>query len=144
MKTRLLITLFLCAGLLIPAQSFAHRKAKKAELPILAWYSIQPGEHSTIERYRKLKECGFNYSFVHIYSKEDAFKALDLCYKAGIKSIIMCPELESVPEETVSKVHKHPGLGGYFLRDEPHNSDWEALGKWTSRIKSEDSEPPAI
>lgn len=139
-----LLAMLLCAALLLPAQMQARGKQKrqKAEIPILAWYSIPPGEYSTIDRYRELKECGFTHSFAHIYSKEDALKALDLCHRAGLKSIFMCPELETEPEATVRQVRKHPGLGGYFLRDEPHNKDLEELGKWASRIKSEDTKHP--
>ena len=139
-----LLAMLLCAALLLPAQMQARgkQKRKKAEIPILAWYSIPPGKFSTIERYRELKDCGFTHSFAHIYSKADALKALDLCHRAGLKSIFMCPELQTEPEATVREVRKHPGLGGYFLRDEPHNKDLEDLGKWARRIKETDPEHP--
>ena len=139
-----LLAMLLCAALLLPAQMQARGKQKrqKAEIPILAWYSIPPGKFSTIERYRELKDCGFTHSFAHIYSKADALKALDLCHRAGLKSIFMCPELQTEPEATVREVRKHPGLGGYFLRDEPHNKDLEDLGKWARRIKDTDPKHP--
>lgn len=141
-KTHLLLAILLCAAWLLPSPSQARRKAQKKQIPILAWYSIPPGEFSTEERYHELRECGFTHSFAHIYSMPDALKALDLCQKAGLKSIFMCPELQTDPEATVRRVRKHPALGGYFLRDEPHNKDLEELGKWAQRIKSEDTEHP--
>lgn len=141
-KIHLLSAMLLLAAFMLPSPAQGRRKQKNQEIPILAWYSIPPGEFSTLERYRELKECGFNYSFAHIYTMEDALKALDLCHKAGLKSIFMSPELQTEPEATVRRIKKHPGLGGYFLRDEPHNKDLEELGKWASRIKSVDTEHP--
>ena len=111
-------------------------------IPILGWYSIPPGEHATLEHYQEMRDAGFDYSFSHIYAYDDAIQALDLCAKVGMKSIFMCPELETAPEETAEKVKKHPGLGGYFLRDEPGDDSMEALGEWARRIESVDSEHP--
>lgn len=125
---------------LLPVE--ARKKERKTELPILAWYSIPGGEFATEEHYRALKDAGFTYSFSHIYNYDDAIRALDLCGKVGLKSIFMCPELEQQPEQTVRKVMKHPGLGGYFLRDEPGNDAMDAIGKWARRIQSVDSKHP--
>ena len=90
------------------------------------------------EHYREMRECGFDYSFSHIYTYKDAIQALDLCAQVGMKSVFMCPELKTEPEETVRRVRKHPGLGMYFLRDEPRNEDLDELGEWAHRIMSED------
>ena len=76
-KTHLLLAILLCAAWLLPSPSQARRKAQKKQIPILAWYSIPPGEFSTEERYHELRECGFTHSFAHIYSMPDALKALD-------------------------------------------------------------------
>ena len=112
------------------------------EIPILAWYSIPAGEFATQERYEELRDAGFTFSFSHIYNYDDAIKALDLCAATGLKSIFTCPELEKEPEATVEKVKNHPGLGGYFLRDEPGNDAMDALGEWARRIESVDSLHP--
>jgi len=120
----------------------AKKKNRNPEIPILAWYSIPGGEFATEEHYQELKDCGFTYSFAHIYNYENAIQALDLCAKVGLKSIFMCPELEKQPEETVRKVMNHPGLGGYFLRDEPGNDAMDGLGEWARRIQSVDSKHP--
>ena len=120
----------------------ARKKHAVPHIPILGWYSIPPGEHATLEHYREMRECGFDYSFSHIYTYEDAIQALDLCAQVGMKSVFMCPELKTEPEETVRRVMKHPGLGMYFLRDEPRNEDLDELGEWAHRIMSVDSQHP--
>lgn len=137
---KIILSLLCCSLLATGAQ--ARKKVPAPHIPILGWYSIPPGEHATLEHYREMREAGFDYSFSHIYKYEDAMQALDLCAKVGMKSFFMCPELESVPEETVRKVMRHPGLGGYFLRDEPGNDALDALGEWARRIQSVDSEHP--
>ena len=110
----------------------AKKKVHGPEIPILAWYSIPGGKFATEEHYQELKDCGFTYSFAHIYKYEDAIQALDLCAKVGLKSIFMCPELEKQPEE----------LGGYFLRDEPGNDAMDDIGEWARRIQKVDSKHP--
>ena len=133
--------IFLCC-VLLAAGIRAQEPDSVPHIPILGWFSIPPGKYATMERYREMREAGFDYSFSHIYRYEDAVKALDLCAAVGMKSIFMCPELESAPEETARKVMNHPGLGGYFLRDEPGNDALEALGEWARRIQSVDSVHP--
>ena len=135
------LILLLCCCL---AAACSPNKQEKAvpHIPILGWYSIPPGEHATLEHYREMREAGFDFSFAHIYSYEDAIQALDLCAQVGMKSIFMCPELKTAPEETVDKVMNHPGLGGYFLCDEPGNDSLDAIGEWASRIYSVDSIHP--
>lgn len=126
--------------LLMP--TLAKKGKTTPEIPILAWYSIPAGEYATPQHYRELKECGFTVSFSHIYSFDDAVKALDLCKESGLKSMFMCPELETEPEETARKVKNHPALYGYFLRDEPGNDAMDALGDWARRIQSADNVHP--
>ena len=118
------------------------KDADAPHIPILGWYSIPGGESATLEHYREMRDAGFDYSFAHIYNYEDAIQALDLCAQVGMKSIFMCPELEREPEETVRGVMNHPGLGGYFLRDEPDNASMDGLGAWARRIESVDSLHP--
>jgi hypothetical protein len=53
-----------------------------------------------------------------------------------------CKELESDPEGTVRKVKDHPGLAGYFLRDEPTGKDFPRLAGWAEKIKAVDRTHP--
>lgn len=110
---------------------------EKAEIPILAWYSIPP-EHATLDRYKELKKAGFTINFSHIYSLEDALQSLDLAQQAGVKVMFTCPTLETDTENVVRQVKDHPALCGYFLRDEPANKDLPALAAWAERIRAVD------
>jgi len=110
----------------------------KAEIPILAWYSIPPA-YATPERYKELKKAGFTINFSHIYSLEDALQSLDLARQAGIKVMFMCGDaLENDTENVVKQVKDHPALYGYFLRDEPTGADFPALAAWADRIRAVD------
>jgi len=120
----------------------AEKDTAVPHIPILGWYSIPPGEHATLEHYQEMRDAGFDYSFSHIYNYDDAIQALDLCAQVGMKSVFMCPELESDPEETVKKVMNHPGLGMYFLRDEPKIEEMQALGDRGRRINAVDPNHP--
>ena len=133
----LLALLTLCSG-----QAAAKRKCKQPQIPILAWYSIPPGEFATLERYQELAECGFTYSFSHTYALDDALLTLDLCHKAGIKCVFTCNDLATDPEGIASKIRKHPGLGAYFLRDEPGNDAMPGLGEWARKIEKVDPNHP--
>lgn len=137
-------SLALALGLILAATPIEARrhKSEPPQIPILAWYSIPAGEHATLQRYQELRDAGFTISFSHIYNYDDAVKALDLCAQTGMKSVFTCPELEKEPEATAIKVRHHPGLGAYFLRDEPANEAMPALGEWARRIESADKEHP--
>ena len=124
--------------ILIFLLSFGIKLFAQDKIPILAWYSI-PAEDATLARYQELKDAGFTITFSHTSKFEDAKKALDLSAAVGIKSIFTCNELQTDPEATVRKVKNHPGLAGYFLRDEPVSSDFPGLAKWAKQIMAVDN-----
>ena len=113
----------------------------KAEIPILAWYSI-PAQYASEETYQDLADAGFTINFSHLTDLNDALKALDLGQKAGVKIMFTCTQLSSDPEEIVKKVKDHPALFGYFLRDEPAASDFPGLADWAKRIRAVDDTHP--
>lgn len=136
------LLVLLCCFMAVTALP-ARKKTTNAHIPILGWYSIPPGESATLENYQEMRDAGFDYSFsTDIKNFEDAVQVLDLCALVGMKAVFTSPELKTEPEETVRKVMKHPGLGMYFLRDEPRNEDFDELGEWARRIKNVDSAHP--
>ena len=117
----------------------AQKASVQEEIPIMAWWSIQAAD-ATLERYQELKDAGFNLTLTHTSKYEDGLKALDLAAAVGIKSVFSCKELEDDPEATVNKVKNHPGLAGYFLKDEPVSSEFPALAEWAKKIMATDNE----
>lgn len=140
--TKFFLVAALSFVLAAPSVQARKRSARNPQIPILAWYSIPGGKHATLERYRELRDAGFTLSFSHTYNYADAVKALDLCARVGMKSVFMCTELEKNPEEVAGRVRRHPGLGAYFLRDEPMDDAFPALAQWARRIESVDKEHP--
>lgn len=132
-KRNILLAFFLSLFLILPKGIIAQDT-----IPILAWYSI-PAESATIERYEEMRDAGFNITFSHTQTLDEAVKALDLSAAVGIKSIFTCWELVRDAKKTVEAVKDHPGLAGYFLRDEPVCADFSSLTKWADTIKSVDN-----
>ena len=132
----LLCSAFVCACVSTPQEE------PRPQIPILAWYSIPDGVNATLERYQELADAGFTHSFAHISTMEGAMRALDLCAQVGMKSVFTCSLLKDSTEQTVAKVMNHPGLGAYFLVDEPGNDSFGWLGEWARKIESVDSIHP--
>ncbi|NQV31810.1 MAG: exo-alpha-sialidase [Phycisphaeraceae bacterium] len=109
------------------------------EIPRLAWGSI-PEQHTSVERFKELKEAGLTHHFHYHYSSADeAARALDAAQAAGIKVIVTCPELRTLPEDTVKRFMDHPALEAYFVGDEPHDEEgFVTAGSWADRIRAVD------
>jgi len=105
-------------------------------IPILAWWGVQ--EH-TVERYYELKECGIDYNLSPLSNVEDMAMALDAAKTAGIKLLILCPELEKETEKTVNRFKDHPAIAGYHLIDEPRGADLPRWGELARRIQEIDN-----
>ena len=109
--------------------------------PILAWGG-PPQDQTTVERFRELAECGFTYNYSGYSSDEAVTKALDVCKETGVKLVPSWPELQKDPEGTARRFKANPGLGGYYLRDEPAAVHFPELAAWAKRIQSVDADHP--
>lgn len=134
---KLLILLFIVNQACMRQNGTQEMSDPGKEIPVLAWYSIPPGE-TTLARYKELKETGITYSLSTFPDVESMSSALDTAQKAGIKLIVSCPELKSNTEETVRRFMSHQAVAGYMLRDEPNRSDFNDLGEWAKKIESVD------
>ena len=125
---------------LLASQGFAADPARLPEtghIPILAWSAIPQAETSDA-RYREMADCGFTIGFSGFSNVAEARKAMDAAHAAGIKVLVSVPQLASDPEGTVRELMDHPGLAGYFIRDEPPASEFDAEAKWIAKIRSVD------
>lgn len=107
------------------------------EFPILGWYSI-PDSASTPERYREMRQAGFNLSFSHLFNENELTRALNAAEGSGVKLILSVGMIEN-PEETVCRLKNHPQTAGWFLRDEPTAASFGELATMRDRIHAADS-----
>jgi hypothetical protein len=127
--------------MLVPGCRHAPEPTPGVPAQVLAWLGPPP-EQTTAARYHELADAGFNTSFTGFPDVEALARALEVAHGAGIRLLASCPELEREPESTVRRFKDHPGLAGYYLRDEPSVADFAALGAWVRRIRGIDEEHP--
>ncbi len=137
---------FLAAALFTPAlasgqsvKSPQYRNPAGGEFPILAWYSVIGDDELTPERYREMREAGFNLSFSRFEHNPQIDKALAACDGTGVKLIITSFELVEDTKETVDRYKDNPNLAGYFLIDEPVTSYFPALRRFRDRVYAADT-----
>lgn len=111
-------------------------------VPVLAWGGV-PQNESTPARFAELAACGFTHNYSGHSNADEMEKALDAGHGVGIKQVIAIPELERDPEGTAKRFKDHPGMGGYYLRDEPGAGLFAQLAAWAKRIQSVDQKNPA-
>ncbi len=135
MKQILITAVFISFALSIIAQ---QPKAVKEEIPVLAWFSI-PSGHTSLERYKELKESGITHSLTHDFKNiRELQHALKIANIAGVKMVVTCPELFKEPEKTVKRIMKFPSVAGYSIVDEPGAAAFDSLGKLVKKIRSVD------
>ena len=117
----------------------AYRNPTGKEFPILAWYSVLGDGNITPERYKELRNAGFNISFSHFYDIEDMAKGLEAAQGTGVKLMVMCDELEKNTAETVNRFKNDPMVAGWFLRDEPTSHEFGRLREFRDRVYSADT-----
>lgn len=125
----------LCVGAMAP-----HKYTNPAgkEFPILGWSAIRGMENQTPERYKEMRECGFNLAFPLIDSLSEVKAALDASRGTGIRIIAGCSEFSTAPEKVVSQIGRHKQLAGYFFRDEPNCSHYPELAAQIYRVRTAD------
>lgn len=135
MRFNLLIS---CLFYLITTAKLYAGIADTTQIPILAWGGVPP-EETSAARYKEMKNAGITISLTRSTTIDSMAMMLDIAEKAGVKLVVRCPELQTNPENTVRRFMNHPATAGYYLKDEPSASAFEALGIWASRIRAVDS-----
>jgi hypothetical protein len=107
-------------------------------IPIIAYPGI-PHKFISAERYREFADAGFTHGLWNEYPDLDTMQTdLDLANAVGVKLIIGGPELEKNPEAVAKRFRKHPGLGGYYVSDEPGVAKFAQIAALTKRILAVD------
>ena len=138
---RFLISIFCSIAILQVGYAIEKKPYKNPtgkEFPILAWYSIVGDENLTPERYKELRNAGFNISFSHFGTAEDVAKGLKASRNTGVKLMVTCGELEKQTEETVNRFKNDKMVAGWFLRDEPVASGFPELRAFRDRVYKAD------
>ena len=109
-----------------------------SEFPILGWSAIRGMENQTTERYREMRECGFNLAFPLVDSLSEVRAALDASRDTGVRIIAGSSEFNADPEAVVSCIGSHPQLAGYFFKDEPKYHNYPELAQFVERVRNVD------
>lgn len=137
--SKIILSLTLAAAAAAPATDAKYRNPTPGEFPILAWFSILPDSAQTPERYSELRDAGFNISFSHFYHDEQIQRALDAAEGTGVKIMATSNGIYSDTRNSVGKFKNHPGIAGWFLRDEPVAAGFKDLSDFRDRIMEADS-----
>lgn len=135
--TVFLVTLLFVSGLMAGTSPVPEDD----RIPIVAYLSV-PLDQTSVAAYKLMAEGGFTHGILpHSWKGNltDVDAALDAAHKAGIKLIPTCRELKNTPETAVAHLKSYPALAGYFIADEPSASNFPALAKTISRIRSIDT-----
>lgn len=108
------------------------------EFPIVGWYSI-PDRMATPERYREMREAGFNISFPHLKNNDEVARTVEASRGSGVKIIVMSDDVISNPEGTVARFRDEPQIVGWYLLDEPVANQFADLARLRDRIYAVDS-----
>lgn len=120
------------------ASSKGYENPTGKEFPILGWYSIQHGG-VTPERFKEMRECGFNISFSTYPTKEDMAAVLDAAKGSGVKVMVSTYDLPDNTTEVVNYLKHYKNIAGWFLRDEPTAHSFADLRAFRDRVEAADS-----
>lgn len=122
----------------LPVELPSYQNPVPGEFPILGWYSI-PDSASTPERYREMREAGFNISFSHFGNNDEISRAARAASGSGIKIIAGSPHLESQTRASIDTLKKYPEIIAWFLRDEPVMAGFKQLAQFRDSVYATDS-----
>ncbi|MCM1021055.1 MAG: beta-galactosidase [Muribaculum sp.] len=115
-----------------------YKNPTPGEFPILGWYSI-PDSASTPERYREMREAGFNLSFPHLNNNKEVSRAAKAARGTGVKIVAGSPHIEMQTAGSIDSLKKYPEIAAWFLRDEPTVDGFKHLTEFRDRVYAADT-----
>ena len=137
---RTLLLLMLCFAQTMLAQV----SSSNAEFPIIACIGV-PQHEATPERFRELKEAGFNVS-LNTYGDNgvaQAIQALDAAEKAGVKLLVKSKLINQNDRRFIKSISTHKALFAYYVSDEPKMSELNQHRTTVRALKTMDPKHPA-
>lgn len=120
------------------------------EIPIVGWAGPS-GDMIRDDVMRGMAESGFTISHSST-STEEAEAALDIAHRNGVRLILSLPDThvgnneflldegrKRRLKELVARIKDHPGLYGYYLRDEPNFDLLDRISEFADFIRSMDT-----
>lgn len=139
MKHLILPLIIAAAALPAFAAGPKYKNPTGKEFPILAWYSILPDWEQTPERYQELRDAGFNISFSHFRNDEKLEAGLKAAEGTGVKIMAHSSGIFNDTRNSVNKFKNHPGIAGWFLKDEPNAPGFPEMTALRDRILEADT-----
>lgn len=113
----------------------------EVSLPIVGWGAF-PHRIASAERYREAKDAGFTYLTQWCDSPDNVGRLLSEADKAGVKLIIGIKEdvrkMMDLAEAFTAAAKDSPALGYYYIADEPHIREAEAIRDCVNRYAALD------
>ncbi len=106
-------------------------------IPIVAWYGI-PTKFNSVERYKEMAAAGFTMCVPPEGNTETVRQHLDFAAQAGIKLILQENRMLTDPAAVAADFKNNPGLGMYFLKDEPTEKIFARLAEVKNTLAQED------
>ncbi len=96
------------------------------EMPIIGYMGV-PQTESTVERYREMKECGFNTNLAIFNGEKEVVQALQAAEAVGMKLIPYSNAYFVHPETSVPDTDGMTSLMAYLVFDEPYVKDFQTV-----------------
>jgi hypothetical protein len=112
---------------------------------VLAWIGVLHSA-ATTAHYQDMRDAGFTINLPNDVNGGVSFNTimstLDIAAEFGMKVLIWNHSLDGLNNENLRTITHHPGVGGYWLGDEPGATLFAGLGNQVREIQAIDNEHP--
>lgn len=117
------------SGIINPVVKPVYKNPAAPEFPILAWNAFPEKDFLTTERYRELREAGFNLALLQGDDNKVLQQGINAARKAYVKVILRNLSVKTAlsMEENVKHFMNDPAVAGFYLTDGP---SLQSFGEW--------------